>query len=70
MKLKGYLDHINILVENDKSILDLDVVYLKDADDYDYDDGVQGVDVTPCVTTVDDEGYWDDESENKVFLLN
>ena len=67
MKLKDYLDHINKLLENDKSILDLDVVYLKDDEG---NDGVQGVDVTPCVTTVDDEGYWDDESENKVFLLN
>ena len=67
MKLKDYLDHINKLVENDKSILGLDVVYLKDDEG---NGGVQGVNAIPCVTKVDDEGYWDDESENKVFLLN
>ena len=67
MKLKDYLDHINKLVESDKSILDLDVVYLKDDEG---NGGVQGVNVVPCVITVDSEGYWEDESENKVFLLN
>lgn len=63
MKLKVFLDKLNRMVEENRNILDLDVIYAKD----DESNGFQEVIFHPCFGNFD-EGEFASENEEDMDL--
>lgn len=66
MKLKEFLKNIEEMVKQDKSLLELDVIYSKD----DEGNGFQEVGMEPSLGNFDGEDFYQNANEESDFEIN